>query len=805
MSDDTTNENVEHTPVKGKRGFLGRLVKFMFFAALLAAVLAAATAYGLYMHFSRDLPKINSLKDYNPPTITRVYSDDGREIAEFFKERRIVVPLDQMPDMLKQAFIAAEDARFYEHEGIDLLGILRAAVKNIEAGAIVQGGSTITQQVTRSFLLSSERSYTRKAREAILAYRIEKAFTKDEILFLYLNQIYLGNGAYGVEAAAQNYFAKSCQKLTLAECAMLAGLPQAPSAYSPLHNPKKARDRQVYVLTRMVDTGVITSARAAEAMDRKIELKTRRNTYFKQAPQYTEYVRRYVEDKYGKDALYTQGLSVYTAVNIESQKQALKALETGLRDLDKRQGYRGPLKHLPKEEIEAAALELAEEPGSRPLAAGEIVRAVVVEVDDREKLARVRMGKAPGILRLKDMSWASKPDPEKAYYQRKLSRPGQALSMGDLILVRLLEPVGEDKGAGDRKTWYVALEQEPAAQSALVCIETETGHVKAMIGGMDFRKSQFNRAIQARRQPGSAFKPIIYAAALDKGYTAASVLYDTPITYWDDEMDFVWKPRNYKKTFQGKTLLRQALEKSKNVVTIKILQDLGVDYVIDYARKLGIEAEFARDLSIALGSSGMPLLEVVAAYSVFANQGNLIEPCFVTRIEDRRGNVLEESTPQPARVIEKSTAYIMTHLLQGVVQNGTGWRIKALDRPVAGKTGTTNDLQDAWFVGYTPRYVTGTWVGFDDGRPLGKGETGSRAASPIWLDFMQRMLEDEPVRSFTVPEEVMFARIDARTGLLAVPESEETIFECFKEGTAPEEYTPRPDSVDKGGLLKGDI
>jgi penicillin-binding protein 1A len=420
---------------------------------------------------------------------------------------------------------------------------------------------------------------------------------------------------------------------------------------------------------------------------------------------------------------------------------------------------------------------------------GQTVKGVVIEVDDNEKTVTVRMGNALGLIALKDMRWARKPDPDISFFETRVHRPGEVLSVGDVILVAVKGRIE------DTDMWRLALEQKPKAQSALLCLETETGLVKVMVGGRDFRESQFNRAIQSRRQPGSAFKPIIYAAAIDKGYTPATMIIDSPIVFEDPERDFTWKPRNYGEKFFGPTLLRKALAKSRNVITIKILRDIGVDYAIDYARKLGITSHLSRDLSIALGSSGISLLEIVKAYSVFANGGYLVEPVFITKIVDRDGNVIEEVNPEREKVIEKNTAYIMTSLLESVVKQGTGWRVRDLKRPVAGKTGTTNNLYDAWFVGYTPRYVTGTWVGFDEEGSLGKSETGSRAASPIWLGFMKRILQDKPVRAFQVPEGVVFSKVDAESGLLPIPESEKTIFECFKEGTVPTEYAKKPNTL----------
>jgi len=772
---------------KGQKTYSTKIFKWLLLASFFIIFVAAITLAGIYLYLNRNLPKISSLKDYRPSIITSVYSDDNRKIAEFFQERRVVLPLTEVPDMLKKAFVAAEDSRFYTHKGIDILSIFRAFYKNVEAGAIVQGGSTITQQVTKSFFLSPEKSYTRKMKEAILAYRIDNKFSKDEILFLYLNQIYLGHGAYGVQAASENYYGKSANELNLAECAMLAGLPQAPSKYSPFSYPERAKQRQIYVLNRMVEEGFITNIQATEAINQTLDIKPRRNLYIEEVPVYTEHLRRYISNKYGDDVLYREGIKIYSAVNIEMQKMARDEIKKGLYALDKRQGYRGPIKHLRREEFESFSTERQLELEKAPLEEGRIVTGVVIEIDDKNNTVIVRMGKALGVIRIDDMRWARKPDPEVAYYEARINQVGKVLKTGDVIQVRVKGKIFET----DR--WWLALEQEPKAQAALLCIESETGNVKVMMGGKDFRESQFNRAVQSRRQPGSAFKPIIYAAALDKGYTPATTIIDSPIVYTDTKHDFTWKPRNYKETFYGPTLFRDALAKSRNVVTIKILKDIGIDYAIDYARKLGITSNLNRDLSIALGSSGVSLFELVGAYSVFNNLGYFVEPVFITKILDREGNLIEEANPVRKKVIEQSTAYIMTSLLESVVKHGTGRRVAALNRPVAGKTGTTNNLHDAWFVGYTPRYITGTWVGFDEESSLGKGETGSRAASPIWLGFMQRLLADKPVRVFQVPEGVVFSKIDAETGLLPIPESNKTIFECFKEGTVPVEYTKKPD------------
>ncbi len=779
----------------------GRLMKWSLIFALTLMLSGTAALVGIYFYLSDDLPKITSLKDYEPSIITTVYSDDNRKIAEFYKERRIVVPLSQIPVQLQQAFIAAEDARFYKHGGIDFFSVVRAFIKNLEAGTIVQGGSTITQQVTKSFLLTPERSYERKLKEAILAYRIDKAFTKEDILYLYLNQIYLGHGAYGVEAAAENYFGKTVSELNLAECAILAGLPQAPSRYSPFQFPDRAKQRQIYVLNRMLAEGFIDNTQVTEAIDVKMDIKPRRNWYIEQVPIYTEHIRRYVETKYGKAALYTQGLKIYAAVNIEMQKAARREIEKGLMELDRRRGYRGPEAHLAPDEIEPFLGQLQLALLDEPLAEGLSTKGVISEVNDKKGVAVVQMGAAKGVIPIEDMRWARQPNPDRTSRQDPVKKVSQVLTPGDVVLVKVV-----DKPAASDGLWELSLDQVPDTQSALMCLEAETGLVKVMVGGRDFMESQFNRAIQSRRQPGSAFKPIIYAAAIDKGLTPATEIIDSPIVFTDEANDFTWKPKNYGQKFYGPTLLRKALAKSRNVVTIKILQEIGIDYCIDYTRTLGIESEMSRDLSIALGSSGVSLLELVNAYAVFANQGYLVEPAFITKIEDRYGNVLEEMNPSRKRVIDKSTAYIMTSLMESVVTEGTGRRVKRLNRPVAAKTGTTNDLQDAWFVGYTPRFITGVWVGHDNGHTLGRGETGSRTASPIWLGFMEAILKGTPVQTFPVPEGVVFAKIDTQTGLLPIPESKTTRYECFKEGTAPTEYTPTPDTiVDAESFFKSDM
>ncbi|HIJ56447.1 MAG TPA: PBP1A family penicillin-binding protein [Deltaproteobacteria bacterium] len=767
---------------KGKNTLIRGTIKVL----LLLVVLHLLMLAGLYYYFRSGLPDIHSLVDYNPPLLSTVFSDDGRKIAEFYKEKRIVVSLDIIPDMLKKAFIAAEDARFHEHPGVDLVSIIRAMIKNIKGGSIIQGGSTITQQVAKSFFLTPEKTYRRKIKEAILAYRIDKSFSKEEILYLYLNQIYLGHGAYGVQAAAENYFGNSVKDLTLAECAMLAGLPQAPSRYSPYSYPEKAKERQIYVLNRMVEEGHINSHQAATAKKQEIEIVPKQNLFLKTVPYFTEHIRRFVVEKHGMDAFLKEGFTIYTTVDIEMQQAALQVINEGLKALDKRQGYRGPIRHLEPEKIEAFVKMLNNEVYKSGVQEDMIVEGVVVGVDDRLNRTVVRLSDSIGILKKDDMQWAFQSNPRST---ERSTAPGDILKPGDVILVKTREWIDDNYG------WRLALEQEPTAQAALICIETGTGEVKAMVGGRDFKESQFNRAVQSRRQPGSAFKPIIYAAALDKGYTPATIVYDTPVVLdrGDDQLE--WKPENYEKEFHGPVFFRTALAKSLNLATIGILKDIGIDYTIRYAEQLGITSNLNPYLSLALGSSGVSLLELTTAYSVFANYGYRIKPTFIRKITGRHGNEIMSDAKERIKVIEETTAYLMTSLLQSVVESGTGWRVKALGRPAAGKTGTTDHLHDAWFIGYTPQYITGVWVGFDDEKPLGFNETGSRAASPIWLGFMKEILKDKPVGTFRIPNGVVFTKIDPDTGLLPAQEEKSVVFEVFKEGTSPTENAGRPGEV----------
>ncbi|MFA5515491.1 MAG: PBP1A family penicillin-binding protein [Desulfuromonadales bacterium] len=775
------------------------LLRAALFTSVALVLLAGFGLVAAYFYVASSLPRVETLQDYRPPIITRVFSNDGSVIAEFSRERRIIVAVDQMPRQLVQSFVAAEDSKFFEHQGIDFPSIFRAAVKNVLAGGIVQGGSTITQQVAKSLLLTPERKFSRKFKEAILAWRMEQTLSKDEILFLYLNQIYLGHGAYGVQAAAENYFAKNVQELTLAECALLGGLPQAPSRYSPYLHLSRAKERQKYVLGRMVEDGHISPDAAAAAMVEELTIHPKVNAHIAEAAYFTEQVRRYLEDTYGAELLYTGGFEVHTTMNLRLQQAAQKAVRENLREHDRRRGYRGPGRVLSADE-QATFLATQEEtlkggapePGSR-------LEAIVS--GGTAKTLQLRIGSRLGEIALGNTQWASPVRVTKKGKPRGNADGAETvLPLGSVVLVTVDEVTAN--GA-----LRLSLAQEPEAQAALIALDPHSGQVRAMVGGYDFATSQFNRALQARRLAGSAIKPLIYAAALDKGYSPSTIVFDTPVIFkekTESGEDSEWKPKNYSARFSGPTSVRQALTHSKNVITIKILEDIGVGYAARYARKLGIESPLAQDLTLALGSSALTPLELATAYSVFANGGVRVDPVYITRIVDRDGHVLESTDPadfpagpakgqrlirqSPERVISPETAYLITNLMESVVQSGTGRRARALGRPVAGKTGTTNDLKDAWFAGFIPQLTVVSWVGYDQERPLGDKETGARAALPPWMAFMEEAVADFEPTDFPVPETIEFRAIEPSTGLLAPEDNPEAYIEVFAPGTAPSRY-----------------
>jgi len=784
-----------------KKITLRSIFSTLLWCLLGGTVLGTSALVGAYFYVSSTLPRVETLADYRPPLITRIYSDDGTIIAEYSKERRVLVAIEQMPRQLTQAFVAAEDSSFFKHQGIDFQSILRAALKNVRAGGIAQGGSTITQQVAKKLLLTSERTFTRKFKEAILAWRMEQHLTKEEILYLYLNQIYLGHRAYGVEAAAENYFDKNVEQLTLAECAILAGLPQAPSRYSPYRHYQRAMARQHYVLGRMVKEGFISQQEADEAAAEEVAIKPRLNTHMEETAYFNEQVRRYLEERFGTEMLYSGGLEIHTSLNLTMQQAAREAVRENLRNHDKRRGYRGPEQILAAEEWSTFLATQQEELTEEKPQVGSFLQALVI--DGTETEIRCLVGEMKGVIPLKETRWAAPiavvAEGEEASGNVDQGKPTR-LPIGSIVDVRI------HKFDADGQL-QLRLEQAPLAQGALISMSPADGQIKAMVGGYDFGESQFNRAIQAMRLPGSAIKPIIYAAALDKGYSPASVILDTPLIYEEKNEDgklSAWKPKNYEEKFYGPTTFRQALAHSRNVITVKILEDIGVGYVANYARKLGIETPLTRDLTLALGSTAVTPLEMLSAYSVFASGGILAPPTYITKILDRDGRILESIDPAdfangmaadqrlirrpPRRVISPETAYLITNIMESVVREGTGWRAKAIGRPSAGKTGTTNDLKDAWYIGYIPQLATVSWTGYDQERPLGKSETGSRAAAPAWTAFMTEAVKQYSVQEFTVPDSIEFHPIDTKTGLLLEGDSEQAYFEAFAPGTAPVRY-----------------
>ena len=782
-------------PKRWRFGWRVALFSFIFPVILVPLVIVSVT----YMYFAQDLPSIETLKNYRPNTVSFVFSDDGRVIGEFATEHRLVVPLEKVPRHVILAFVAAEDANFFNHPGVDLLGIARAFYVNYMAGRIVQGGSTITQQVTRSFLLTNEKTYKRKIKEALLAWRIEQNLSKEEILFLYLNQIYLGRGAYGVQSAAQIYFGKDVNDLTLAEAALIAGLIKAPGRYSPFRTPETARSRQIYVLNRMVRAGFVTYDAAQYAQNQPLVFSPKRDINQEITPYFTEYVRRLVGDIVGWEALYTQGLRIYTTVNIEAQAQARKSIKAGLEDHTRRHGYKGPRNHLDKKEWEGFFKKQDLWLTLRPLEKGYDTLALITDVSGKQKQLKIRVGSKTGIIDSKELAWAIR--------WKSIS---SIFKPGDVVLVRLLKDTDKeedkdkekkkDKDKDKNKDPRFTLVPEPNAQAALICMDTATGDVKAAVGGRDYKESQFNRAVQAYRQPGSSFKPFVYTAAMDSGFTQASVINDIPVEY--DDMGTVWSPKNYGGDHHGPLTLYSALVASVNVVAVRLSEKVGPQKVVDYAHKMGIKSELGPYLSLALGSCEVSLLEMVRAYSTFPNLGEYVEPRFITRIEDRDGKVIASFEPKRVRAIEPDTAYIVLDMLRGVVQMGTGHRVRALGRPVAGKTGTTNDQADAWFIGFTPDTVTGVWVGRDIRSSLGSGEAGGRTAAPIFLSYMKEFVKDKPVAEFEMPTSVVRTGVsqgfDEEDGQLR----ERHLYLVFKKGQVGRGRSEEPEYPEEEGLTE---
>lgn len=865
------------------------MLKKLIVTFVILVVLFAGGAYLGFQHLQNNLPQIITLEDYKPLLLTQVYDRNDKKIGEFYNQRRILVPYSDIPKDLVHAFVAAEDDQFFKHQGVNYLAILRAAIANFQAGRHVQGGSTITQQVAKTLLLqSNEKTYTRKLREVMLAHRMEETLSKEDIIYLYLNQIYFGASAYGVGVAAKTYFRKNVKDLTLPEMAILAGLPKAPSDYSPIVNPVRAKERQVYVLNRMADVGFITKEQAAAAIKTPVTVYVREN-YDDNAPYFLETVRLLLIPKVGEERLLNEGLSIYTALDLDRQIAAQNSVRQGLRDLDKRQGFRGAKENVTDpQEVGNFLLKTRNQliQNSRPerviqedgtfvdygplnlnydlrrglpkyITPGEIYTGIVAKIDDNAGLVYVKLAEIEGLIDFSTMTWARKPDPEKRYDLDLLKKASDALKVGDIIEVKVKSakfssdrlnerPAAAKKDLPDFTRYaQFELEQEPLVESGLLSIDQASGDILAMVGGYDYKRDKYNKAIQAARQTGSSFKTIVYASALDKGYTPSTPILDAPLIYeagdegqeaqgkGKTEESKVWKPANHGRDFSGDIIFRNALVKSLNIPTVKIIEDIGVPWVADYAKRMGIHANLNMDFTLALGSSSVTLYEMTKMFAQINKLGKRIKPLMIHRVDDRHGeNILgqvslderfltqlepnekmfeerrkkfyeaklagKEIDPvknidshfffdDPDQLIAPQTAYLMTSLLKAVVEDrdGTGGRARALEREVAGKTGSSNGYFDAWFIGYTQQITTGVWVGFSQEKSIGRGEVGGRAALPIWVDYMKAAHENLPAMTFPVPEGIVFANIDGETGLLASTASRNVIRQAFKEGTEP--------------------
>lgn len=749
-------------------------------------------------YYSKDLPGYDQLKNYEPAIVTRIYAGDGGLLAEYAQERRIFVPIQKMPDLLKHAFLSAEDQNFYEHGGVDTYAIVRAMVTNLRnsgSGKKLIGASTITQQVAKNFLLTNEVSYERKIKEAILATRIEKALSKDQLLELYLNEIFLGQRSYGVAAAALGYFNKSLDELEIEEVAYLAALPKAPNNYNPIRNREAAISRRNWVIGRMEEDGYITAEQAAIAKEKPLTTKSRGDVKSVEADFFSEEVRRELKERYGQESLYQGGLAVRSSVDPTLQNIAAKALRDGLSAYDKRHGWRGAVANLKSLENWAQALEkIAVPEGMLP----EWQMGVVLDIQATK--AQVGFGEDTKIdLKLDGVRWARKCLQDCYALGPEVIKMDQVIKLGDVILV---EKIKDDKDKKD--TWM--LRQVPKVQGAIVALNPHTGRVLAMQGGWTQSSSSFNRATQAERQPGSAFKPFVYLAALDSGLTPSTLVLDAPFVIEQAPGDF-WRPTNYSNKFYGPSTIRMGVEKSRNLMTVRLADKVGMKTISEYADKFGITKNMKPFLSYSLGAGETTLLKLTTAYGMLVNGGKEITPTFIDRIQDRRGDTIFSYDKRPcancgdlirwdgqdtpkipddrAQIADEKTAYQMVSILEGVVERGTAKSLKALGRPLAGKTGTTNESKDTWFIGFSPDLVVGVFVGFDEPKSLGKRETGSSVAAPIWGDFMKQALKDTPPTPFRVPAGIKNVRVNATTGRLAEPGDSNVIWEAFVAGTEP--------------------
>jgi penicillin-binding protein 1A len=765
--------------VPGSRSALGRLTAGRQFARVLIIVfLFGATAVagamlGLLTAYQSDIPLIEELEAYEGTATTIVYDRHGAEIGQFAVERRTEVEYEDLPQHVRDAFVASEDQRFWQHFGFDPVGIARAIWDNYRAGRIVSGASTITQQVARELFLNREETLERKIKEAITAFRIERAYRKEEILTFYANQVHLGYNNQGIEAAAQFYLNKGAAELSVGEAAMLVGVAPNPARFNPFRSLEAAEQRRSIVLDRMVAEQFITPEEADAARVEPIRLRSRGRDRF--APHFMEMVRGYLRENYGDSRTYRGGLRVYTTLDSRMQRSAAASVEISLRAHDKRRGFRGFSRNVLDEGMEPAAYESAS--WSAPLAIGSIVPGVVVAAGPEPE---IRIADYRARLDHESLPWTFRTAEE-------------IFRVGDVGEFRILanEADADAEGASEGvlnldKPLFVALEQEPLAEGDFLALDIASGAIQAVVGGFDFERSEFNRAIQARRQPGSSFKPFAYGAALATGRLApTSLLLDEPFTWIDPASDKPYEPKNYDGEHRGWITMRQAFEGSRNVPAVRMVHDIGPESVVALARRLGIGGELPPVLSITLGSGGVTLLEMVSAYSAFPNHGVRMKPFFIARITDRDGRELERSLPETASVIPADLAYVVTHLLEGVVARGTAVGARRLGRPVAGKTGTTNEFTDAWFLGFDPQIAAGVWVGHDENETLGNRESGARVALPAWVNFMQNGRPDPPRSGFPAPPTVALVPVDLESGQPADDQGPNTIIEAFLPGTEP--------------------
>jgi penicillin-binding protein 1A len=778
-----------------------RFFGFLFAAGTILFVVGVAGAAGLLWHFSKDLPDYSQLQDYEPPVMTRVHAADGSLIGEYARERRLYIPIQAVPKLVINGFLAAEDKNFYEHGGLDFTGIARAVVnlaQNYGSSRRPQGASTITQQVAKNFLLTNEVSYTRKIKEALLALKIERTYSKDKILELYLNEIYLGLGAYGIAAASLVYFDKSVNELTIPEVAYLAALPKGPNLFHPFRQRERALERRNWVIDRMAEAGFIKSADAEKAKRTSLAVTQKAtSTHIFAAEYFTEEVRRELFDRYGEKKLYDGGMSVRTTLDTKMQVIARNALIDGLVKFDETQGWRGPVTKIA--DSSDWGVKLAEVKALADVAPWRL--AVVLESSDQSARIGLQPGREPGgfvskeravgIIPLEGVRWAKSSG-------KVPTKVGQVLSPGDVIYVEAAKTEGQYR-----------LHQVPEISGAMVVEDPWTGRVLAMVGGFSYDQSQFNRATQALRQPGSSFKPLIYAAALDNGYTPSTLILDAPLEIDQGPGMGTWKPENYEGNFYGPSTLRFGVEHSRNVMTVRLAQDLGMPLIADYAKRFGIYDELPPYLSFALGAGETTLLRMVTAYAMFDNGGRRVKPTLVDRIQDRYGHTVYRHDERECKdcdakkwanqnepslidrreqVLDPMTAYQITSIMEGVVQRGTAAGAgfgREFGKPIAGKTGTTNDYKDAWFIGFTPDIVAGVYIGYDKPRTLGRGETGGVLSAPIVKNFMKSALADKPAVPFRVPPGIKLIRVDLKTGVRAGPGTEKAILEAFKPGTAP--------------------